>query len=122
MNKIAKIIIFSIGIIFIASLGFKVAPVLATGGGNLHQEIHWMIYGYDRVWYHNRTYKGPSKELTLEQAKQQIGSRKTLIKTDKKVIGLTVYVTSDALEHQPSLIFLGKQNGKLLEYELSGGQ
>jgi hypothetical protein len=64
-----KYIVLSIVAISILGIGFRVVPVLAKGGGDLHQELHWMVFGYDRVGYHNRTYLGPSKELTLEQVK-----------------------------------------------------
>ncbi|MGV3467364.1 MAG: hypothetical protein ACO1OT_19000 [Heyndrickxia sp.] len=127
MNKKLKVIIFTIGVILIVGFGFKVVPILVTRDGNLHQEIHWMIYGYDRVWYHNRAFLGPSKELSLEQVKKQFEQGQKLIPTGEKVIGLSVYDTPNSIAFQKqqdlvtTLLILKKHNGNFIEYSLSGG-
>ncbi len=121
-----KFIALSITAILILGLGFRVVPVLVKGGGNLHQELHWMVYGYDRVWYHNRAYSGPSKELTLEQVKNDFEQEQKLIPTGEKVIGLRVYDTPSSIEAQKqektaTVLILKQHNGSFIEYSLIGG-
>lgn len=38
----------------IVAVGVRAAPIIRYGNGNLHHELHWMVYGYDRVWYRHR--------------------------------------------------------------------
>ncbi|MFQ3543195.1 hypothetical protein Q7A53_03860 [Halobacillus rhizosphaerae] len=120
-----KLIAFSIIAILILSLGFRVVPILVKGGGNLHQELHWMVYGYDRVWYHNRAYSGPSKEMTLEQVKN-VFEQEQIMPTGEKVIGLNVYDTPSSIKAQKqektaTVLILKKHNGSFIEYSLIGG-
>lgn len=121
-----RYIILSIVAILIIGIGFRVVPVVAKARGNLHQALHWMVYGYDRVWYHNRTYLGPSNELTLEQIKSGFEKETKLIPTGEKVIGLPVYDTPNSIEAQKqgetsTVLILKKHNGSFIEYSLSGG-
>ncbi|RLQ94567.1 hypothetical protein [Falsibacillus albus] len=120
MPRRAKILTFIVIILFIG-LCFKAIPVLATGGGNLHQEIHWMVYGYDRVWYHDRTYLQPTKEYTPTQAVQKFGQGKRLYPTGEKVIGLPVYSSHKKQDGLTTLLILKKHNGNFIVYTLSGG-
>ena len=103
-------------------------PVLARGGGNIQQQLHWMVYGYDRVWYHNRTYLGPSKDFTPEAIKKMHYLKgQKFIATGEKVIGLPVYDTQLSQTFQikqngvTTLLFLKKPNGNYIVYTLSGG-
>jgi hypothetical protein len=112
----------------IIGLGLRVIPILAISGGNLNQEIHWMIFGFDRVWYHNRTYLAPSRDFTPEEIKKlHYLKGQKFIATGEKVIGLPVYDTQLSQTFQlkqngvSTLLFLKKSNGNFIVYTLSGG-
>ncbi|KPV42538.1 hypothetical protein [Alicyclobacillus ferrooxydans] len=117
--------VFGLAIIF--GVVGRNTSLFAPNGGTLLHRIHWMRYGYDRVWYHNRDYVGPSKEMTFAQLNQLYGQGQTFLPTGDKVIGLPVYDTSRSLpfqkQHQvvSTLLFLKKPDGKFIVYSLSGG-
>jgi len=87
---------------------------------SVNHRLHWMVYGYDRVWYHNRTYIGPYS-ATLRNVQSKLG---TLYPTGEKVIGLPVLDTKAALQSihttVPTLLIL-ENNTTCTVYELSGG-
>lgn len=72
-------------------LGGRAIPILFRDGGNLSQKVHWMGYGYDRVWYHNRSYIDPSQPISLATLEQTYGQGGKFIPTGQTVIGLPVY-------------------------------
>lgn len=88
---------------------------------SVNHRLHWMVYGYDRVWYHNRTYIGPNSD-TLQNVESKLG---TLYPTGEKVLGLPVLDTKAALQtihvSVPTLLILEKNNTTCTAYELSGG-
>lgn len=120
MHRRAKVLTFIVIVLFVG-LGFRAIPVLAKGGGNLHQEIHWMVYGYDRVWYHNRTYLHPTKEFTPKQVVKKLGKGNRLYPTGEKVIGLPVYSPNKKQKGLTTLLILKKHNGNFIVYTISGG-
>ncbi|QSO48428.1 hypothetical protein [Alicyclobacillus mengziensis] len=115
------------GLVLVVALVIKTTPILFNDGGNLHQKLHWIVYGYDRVWYHNRTYLGPSKEINWNELESTYGQGEKFIATGDKVIGLPVYDTPRSLAFQKqrnvvsTLLFLKKPDGNFVVYSLSGG-
>lgn len=107
------------GLILIVILAYVVSP-------SIRHQVHWMRYGYDRVWYHNRDYINP-REYSAEDVERQFGQGEQFIPTGDKVIGLPIYDTPRSLavhkqRHVVStLLFLKKSNGDFIVYELSGG-
>lgn len=105
----------------------RTVPILFSDGGTWHQKIHWMVYGYDRVWYHHRTYVYPSRPMSPTELERRYGHGATFAPTGQTVIGLPVYNTPrglafDRREHVvPTLLFLKKPGGKFVVYTLSGG-
>ena len=108
-------------------LSVRLYPVVVYDGGTLHQKLHWIVYGYDRVWYRNRTYVSPSKPMSFTQLEKTYGDGEKFIPTGATVIGLPVYATASDLSFQkrqhvsPTLLFLKKVNGSFIVYSLSGG-
>lgn len=49
-------------LIIILGVGWRMTPDIMYSGGNLHHAVHWFVYGYDRVWYRNRTYVDPTPQ------------------------------------------------------------
>ncbi|NHM32917.1 hypothetical protein [Neobacillus terrae] len=93
---------------------------MAKSDGNLNHSLHWIVYGYDRVWYKERAYLGPGREFTSLEFEKEFGEGHKFIETGEKVIGLPVYDTirNDKVS---TLLFLKKPNGNLIIYTLSGG-
>ncbi len=122
LNKKTKIIVPFIGFIAVISLAVRIYPVFANGDGNLRHELHWIIYGYDGVWYHNREYLGPGKagNDTLEHLESKYGK---LYPTGEKVRGLSVLETKGAIQspYAPTVLILQKNDTNCIIYALSGG-
>jgi hypothetical protein len=121
MNKSAAKIMA--GLMLIA---FVTALVFCLASPSVQHQIHWIRYGYDRVWYHNRDYVSPS-EYTAQEVELQFGQGQKLIPTGDKVIGLPVYDTPRSLAIQKqrhvvsTSLLLKKPNGDFIVYALSGG-
>jgi hypothetical protein len=120
LNKKTKIVVSSL-ISFIAVIGLVVRtyPVFANGDGNLRHELHWIAYGYDRVWYRDRTYINPTTD-TLTRLESLYGK---LLPTGEKVIGFNVLNTPEGMKspYALSVLILQKDKDNCLVYELSGG-
>lgn len=123
-NRKRVIIALCIGFLLVLAFADRVFGVVSDL--NPHHRLHWMVYGYDQVWYHNRTYLLPI-ELTSEETEKKYGQGEKFVPTGDKVIGLPVYETSSSLEFQKqrqvvsTLLFLKKPNGNFIVYALSGG-
>jgi hypothetical protein len=127
VRRRAWVIIGAVAIVAVFGITTRNSPLFAPNGGTLFHRIHWMRYGYDRVWYHNRDYLGPSTEMNFAQLNQTYGQGQTFLPTGDKVIGLPVYDTPRSLafqkQHQvvSTLLFLKKSDGNFIVYSLSGG-
>ncbi len=126
-SKLTVGVLIGVAVVSIGVLGVRAIPVFFVDGGDWHQKIHWMVYGYDRVWYQHRTYVDPSKEVSLTELERKYGQGQKFIPTGGKVIGLPVYETPLALAFERQthdaapLLFLRKRDGKFIIYALSGG-
>lgn len=119
MNTRTKVIASLIGFIAFAGLSARIYPVFANGDGNLHHALHWLVYGYDRVWYDNRTYLDPGK-VTLDKLESAYGK---LYPTGEKVRGMPVLDTKEGMSspYVPTVLILQKDDRNCIVYELSGG-
>ncbi len=126
-NTLNKVILVGITGIVVGLLGIRAIPILFIDGGNWHHKIHWMVYGYDEVWYHHRAYVDPSQEISLRELEREYGQGEKFISTGHTVIGLPVYDTPSALAFErrmhvvSTLLFLKKPDGQFIVYALSGG-
>lgn len=105
--------------LMVLTLCWRVAPVLANGEGTLHQDIHWMVYGYDRVWYGGRTYLNPTTR-PCRQVASQFGP---LRPTAARVIGRPVLAIGPVWPppFAPTVLILADGHGACTLYALSGG-
>lgn len=103
----------------VVGLALRVAPVLENGDGNLRHALHWIVYGYDEVWYHNRAYISPGQDTRLHLP-AEYGN---LSATGEKVMGLPVLATPESKRssYAPTLLMLQENPKQCIVYELSGG-
>lgn len=127
LSKRSRMVASFIAIALVVGLGIRVILALATGDGNLFHAAHWIVYGHDKVWYHNRAYLDPSHEFTAQALEMKYGQGQKFIPTGDKVMGLPVYDTPRSLAFQkqrhvvPTLLILCEQDGNFIVYDLSGG-
>jgi hypothetical protein len=119
LNTRTKVIASLIGFIAFAGLSARIYPVFANGDGNLHHALHWLVYGYDRVWYHNRAYLDPDN-VPLNNLESAYGK---LYPTGEKVRGMPVLDTKEGMSspYVPTVLILQKDDRNCIVYELSGG-
>lgn len=120
MSRAMRLAAWALGVIVVAGgVSARVYPVLARGDGNLRHEIHWILHGYDRVWYRDRTYLYQGRD-TLWHLRSQYGS---LRPTGETVVGLPVLTPGDAAGSTgaPAVLLLQKDEGHGLVYVLNGG-
>lgn len=122
-----KVITFLVIGILALAFCIRAYPIVVNDGGTIRQKLHWMVYGYDRVWYQGRTYVGPSQPMTFAKLEKSYGQGQTFRPTGARVIGLPLYNTARSLAFQKqhhvvsTLLFLKKPNDTFIVYSLSGG-
>ncbi len=97
----------------------RVIPAIAYSQGNPAHALHWIVYGYDQVWYHGRDYINPGQE-SCKAAEKVYGP---LQATDQSVIGLRVLASPGAVASPvvPTLLILQKSRDRCVVYGLDGG-
>ena len=105
-------------LIIVLGVGWRMVPDIVYSGGNLHHAVHWFVYGYDRVWYRDRTYTDPAP-ASWRWADAHYGP---LQATGQTVIGMPVYSnTPKNYPYVPTVLILRKTPDRVVVYELSGG-
>jgi hypothetical protein len=95
-------------------LAFRVVPVIVQGHGNLYHDMHWIVYGYDEVWYHGRNYIYPRNTACRAYS--------PLTSTNTWLIGMRMLKPAPALHGlTPTLVILQKTPARCVVYTLSGG-
>jgi hypothetical protein len=119
MHNLRRIGLFAVGLLLAAGVAGRVARVLAHGDGNVCHELHWIVYGYDRVWYRQRTYVDPTS-MAFSRAEAYYGP---LVATRATVIGLPVLLPNGLAPSSevPTVLILRSNSGSVLVYALSGG-
>jgi hypothetical protein len=118
-NAKTKVVALLIGFIAFAGLSPRIFSVFANGDGNLHHALHWLVYGYDRIWYHNRAYLDPDN-VPLNNLESAYGK---LYPTGEKVRGMPVLKPKAAVNspYVPMVLILQKDDANCVVYDLSGG-
>lgn len=100
---------------------WRTAPFLPHGDADPFHELHWLVYGYDRVWYRDRTYVGP-ETVPLARLRAEYGP---LTPTGERVVGLAVLAPRAAdrppYRTGPTVLILRENARDALVYSLSGG-
>lgn len=102
------------------ALSILLAGALAgCSAESVHHQLHWMVYGHDRVWYHERTYLGPATE-SRAHLESEYGA---LQETGEKVLGMPVLNTAAgaASPYVPTVLMLEQNSQTCIVYALSGG-
>lgn len=99
--------------------GWRVASVVCIGQGSPAHDLHWIVYGYDRVWYRDRAYVNPGT-IACRQAAARYGS---LTPTGAQVTGLPVLAPAAGARSRyvPTVLMLQQSRSLCTTYALSGG-
>lgn len=120
LSKVGKALWIAVGAGVVAVLLIvRVIPAIAYSQGDPAHALHWIVYGYDQVWYHGRDYINPGQE-SCQAAEKVYGP---LEPTHHSVIGLRVLESPGAIASPvvPTLLVLQKSRDRCVVYGLDGG-
>lgn len=108
--------------LLVLAIAWRAVPVLLAAEKTpttIVHDVHWLVFGYDRVWYRGRTYWSP----TTRPCRQVADEMGPLRPTAARVIGRPVLAIGPVWPppFAPTVLILADGQGACTVYALSGG-